>query len=119
MTSRWLVVTATSSSAAITWGLVLVVGDAWISESREDPSVAVPCDEFMRSVSVPCGFNSVDWQVPGFIFNYAQMDTIHMGDLGTAQNCAGNVLCEIFCGAATEHDSSHEAFHARRCHSSG
>ena len=53
-------------------------------------------DEFMRNVAVRGGFLSVIWQIPGFLFDYVQMDFMHMGDLGVAQDCAGNVLFEIF-----------------------
>ena len=42
------------------------------------------------------GFLSVVLQIPGFLFDYVQMDLMHMGDLGVAQDCAGNVLREIF-----------------------
>ena len=42
------------------------------------------------------GFLSVVWQIPGFLFDYVQMDLMRMGDLEEAQDYAGFVLFEIF-----------------------
>ena len=36
-------------------------------------------NEFMRSVAVRGWLLSVVWQIPGFLFNYVQMDFLHMG----------------------------------------
>ena len=50
----------------------------------------------MRNVAVRGGFLSVVWHFPGFLFDVVQMDLMHMGNLRVAQDCAGNVLFEVF-----------------------
>ena len=36
------------------------------------------------------------WHFPGFLFDFVQLDLMQMGNLGVAQDCAGNVLFEVF-----------------------
>ena len=53
-------------------------------------------DDIKGNVAVRGGFLSGVWRVPGFFFDYVQMDSMHRRDLGVAQDCGGNVLFEIF-----------------------
>ena len=50
----------------------------------------------MRNVAVRGGFLRMAWQIPGFLYDYVQMDLMHMEIWGVAQDCAGSVPHEIF-----------------------